>query len=78
MGDEVVGALVHGALARRELPFRFALALLPLGRSEPGLLGVDRPADDPAQENTRAVNRKVRQLVDELVELRLGHRRIVA
>lgn len=78
VSDELVGAPERLRPAGGQVRVGLTLTFLPLRRPEPSLVGIDRPAHDPAQQHARAVHRTIRQFVNELMELRLGRLRIVS
>lgn len=70
---------VEGSNATRcSIVVRLALHLLPLLRPEPCLLRVYAAGTDLAKQDSRAINRAIRQTVDQLVQLSLSHALIVA
>ena len=77
MGDEFLIAAKEDASASRDIRVGLSLLRLPLGRPEPSLVGINRPLNDPAEKNPGALHGGIRQLIHQLVQLRLRHEPIL-
>jgi hypothetical protein len=72
--DETLGVVVDHTVAASELLVGVLLSGPPCLRPKPRLSWVDRPVDQAVQQDGCAVERILRQRLDQVMQLRFGHR----